>query len=53
MGTFLRAFTVGHVRQLDAVQEDLHDRAREAGAGITEPVLKLSPITQNRPPVIR
>src|SRR5262249_57673523 len=27
VGTFLRAFTVGHVRQLDAVQEDLHDRA--------------------------
>jgi hypothetical protein len=41
VGTFLRAFTVGHVRQLDAVQEDLHDRAWEAGAGTREPVLKL------------
>ncbi len=41
VGTFLRAFTVGHVRQLDAVQEDLHDRAWEAGAGAKEPVLKL------------
>jgi len=27
VGTFLRAFTVGHVRQLDAVQEDLHGAA--------------------------
>src|SRR5213078_947888 len=41
VGTFLRAFTVGHVRQLDAVQEDLHDRAWEAGAGPKEPTLKL------------
>jgi len=41
VGTFLRAFTVGHVRQLDAVQEDLHDRAWAAGAGPREPTLKL------------
>jgi hypothetical protein len=31
VGTFLRAFTAGHVRQLDAVQEDLHQRAWDAG----------------------
>src|SRR5215472_12812030 len=41
VGTFLRAFTAGHARQLDAVQEDLHRRAWAAGAGPREPVLKL------------
>jgi hypothetical protein len=41
VGTFLRAFTAGHVRQLDAVQEDLHQRAWEAGARPQEPTLKL------------
>jgi hypothetical protein len=41
VGTFLRAFTAGHARQLDAVQEDLHRRAWAAGAGPKEPVLKL------------
>ena len=45
VGTFLRAFTVGHVRQLDAVQEDLHDRAWAAGAAPKEPVLKLDLVT--------
>lgn len=32
-GSFLRAFTAGHARQLDAVQEDLLSRAWAAGAG--------------------
>jgi len=41
VGTFLRAFTAGHARQLDAVQEDLHRRAWAAGAGPKEPMLKL------------
>ena len=41
VGTFLRAFTAGHVRQLDAVQEDLHQRAWAAGAAPQEPTLKL------------
>jgi len=41
VGTFLRAFTAGHVRQLDAVQEDLHQRAWESGARPQEPTLKL------------
>jgi hypothetical protein len=29
------------VRQLEAVQEDLHDRAWEVGAGTKDPVLRL------------
>jgi hypothetical protein len=33
MGTFLRAFTWGHVRQLDAVSGELLARAWQAGAG--------------------
>ncbi|MGH7686792.1 MAG: IS1380 family transposase [Steroidobacteraceae bacterium] len=33
MGTFLRAFTWGHVRQLDAVSGELLSRAWRAGAG--------------------
>jgi hypothetical protein len=33
VGTFLRAFTSGHARQLDAVQEDLHRRAWAVGPG--------------------
>lgn len=33
MGTFLRAFTWGHVRQLDAVSGELLGRAWRAGAG--------------------
>jgi hypothetical protein len=33
--------TAGHVRQLDAVQEDLHQRAWEAGARPQEATLKL------------
>jgi len=33
MGTFLRAFTWGHVRQLDAVNGELLQRAWRAGAG--------------------
>jgi Transposase DDE domain group 1 len=41
VGTFLRAFTAGHVRQLDAVQEDLHQRAWDAGARPAGTTLKL------------
>jgi Transposase DDE domain group 1 len=41
VGTFLRAFTSGHARQLDAVQEDLHQRAWAAGARPAERVVKL------------
>ena len=41
MGTFLRGFTAGHVRQLDAVQEDLHQRAWDAGARPVGTTLKL------------
>ena len=41
VGTFLRAFTAGHVRQLDAVQEDLHQRAWAAGAKPQDRTLKL------------
>ena len=33
LGTFLRSFRWGHVRQLDRVSRDLLGRAREAGAG--------------------
>lgn len=33
VGTFLRSFTAGHARQLDAVMEDLLQRAWAAGAG--------------------
>lgn len=33
MGTFLRAFTWGHVRQVDAVSGELLKRAWQAGAG--------------------
>jgi len=32
-GSFLRAFTAGHARQLDAVGEDLVQRAWNVGAG--------------------
>jgi hypothetical protein len=32
-GTFLLALTAGLVRQLDVVQEDLHQKARYASAG--------------------
>jgi len=41
VGTFLRAFTPGHARQLDAVQEDLHQRAWAVGARPIEKTLKL------------
>jgi hypothetical protein len=41
VGTFLRAFTSGHARQLDAVQEDLHQRAWGAGARPSERIVKL------------
>jgi hypothetical protein len=41
VGTFLRAFTSGHARQLDAVQEDLHQRAWAAGARPVEKTVKL------------
>jgi len=33
LGTFLRSFSAGHARQLDAVMEDLLQRAWDAGAG--------------------
>jgi len=33
MGTFLRAFSWGHVRQLDVVSGELLKRAWQAGAG--------------------
>lgn len=33
VGTFLRSFRWGHVRQLDAVSRELHGRAWAAGAG--------------------
>ena len=33
VGTFLRSFTAGHARQLDAVMEDLLQRAWDCGAG--------------------
>ena len=33
LGTFLRAFTFGHVRQLDALLGAALERARKAGAG--------------------
>ncbi len=33
LGTFLRAFTFGHVRQLDRVLGEAHKRAWRAGAG--------------------
>jgi hypothetical protein len=41
VGTFLRAFTSGHARQLDAVQEDLHQRAWAAGARPRSRIVKL------------
>lgn len=41
VGSFLRAFTAGHARQLDAVQEDLLQRAWDAGAAPREKTLKL------------
>ena len=41
VGTFLRAFTSGHARQLDAVQEDLHQRAWAVGARPAGRVVKL------------
>jgi hypothetical protein len=41
VGTFLRAFTAGHVRQLDAVQEDLHQRGWDAGGRPAGTTLKL------------
>ena len=40
-GSFLRAFTAGHARQLDAVAEDLVQRAWDVGAGPKEPEVKL------------
>jgi len=41
VSTFLRAVTSGHARQFDAVQEDLHQRAWDAGAQPPGRVLKL------------
>ena len=41
VGTFLRAFTSGHARQLDAVQEDLHRRAWAVGARPAGRIVKL------------
>jgi hypothetical protein len=41
VGTFLRAFTSGHARQLDAVQEDVHRRAWAAGARPAERTVRL------------
>ena len=41
VSTFLRAVTPGHARQFDAVQEDLHQRAWDAGARPTGRILKL------------
>jgi hypothetical protein len=41
VGSFLRAFTAGHARQLDAVQEELLRRAWVVAAGLKEPLLKL------------
>lgn len=41
VGTFLRAFTSGHARQLDAVQEGLHQRAWACGARPSPGTLKL------------
>jgi Transposase DDE domain group 1 len=41
VGTFLRGFSSGHARQLDAVQEDLHQRAWAAGAKPSGSVVKL------------
>src|SRR5579859_7753236 len=40
-GSFLRGFTAGHARQLDAVQEDLMQRAWDAGAGPKEAEVKV------------
>ena len=41
VGIFVRSFGVGHPRQLDAVAEDLGQRAWDAGARPTEEVLRL------------
>src|SRR5579859_6403354 len=41
VGTFLRAFTSGHARQLDAVIEKMFQRAWALGAGAQEEVIKL------------
>ena len=41
LGTFLRAFTSGHARQLDAVLEDVLPRAWDAGARPTEDTIKI------------
>jgi hypothetical protein len=41
VGTFLRAFTARHVRQLDAVQEDLLQLAWEVGPRPQEATLRL------------
>lgn len=41
VGTFLRAFSHGHVRQLDAVIEDSFQRAWELGARPDQEVVKL------------
>jgi hypothetical protein len=41
VGTFLRAFSAGHARQLDAVIEDALQRAWDAGARPRDEVLKI------------
>jgi hypothetical protein len=41
MGTFLRAFTWGHVRQLDMVSGELLSRAWHAGAGPGNPAVTI------------
>jgi hypothetical protein len=41
VSTFLRAVTPGHARQFDAAQEDLHQRAWDAGARPAGRILKL------------
>src|SRR6266568_585033 len=45
LGTFLRAFTFGHVRQLDRLAEQLLTRAWAAGAGPDD-----GPMTIDRTP---
>jgi hypothetical protein len=41
LGTFLRAFTAGHARQLDAVSEDVLSRAWDLGARPTGAATKI------------
>jgi hypothetical protein len=50
MGTFLRAFTWGHVRQLDAVSGELLARAWQAGAGpgATSLTIDVTPLSVRR-----